>query len=66
MDWEWYNEEEEKGTGSQDPVVLTAWDGVSENTVDYAVILVTITLVDAPDEEHAGTFTLGITATAQQ
>jgi hypothetical protein len=65
MDWEWFDVEEEKGTGGQDPVVLTAWDGVSEDTVDAAVILVTITLVDAPDEEHAGTFTLGITATAQ-
>lgn len=65
MDWEWYDTEGETGTGSKEPVVLTKWDGVSQDTVDSVVILVTIKLIEAPDEEHAGTFTLGITATAQ-
>ena len=61
LDWEWYVDG--AGTGSQDAEVLAASaDGTTPST---AQILVTITLVEAPDEEHSGVFTLDITATAQ-
>lgn len=61
LDWEWYVNG--AGTGSQDAAVLAASaDGTTPST---AQILVTITLVEAPDEEHSGVFTLDITATAQ-
>ena len=65
LEWEWYDTDAAAGTGSQNPVTLAAWDGVSEDSAKTAVILVTITLDEAPDIEHSGTFTLDITATAQ-
>ena len=59
--WEWCDEAG-VGTGTQDPVDLEKYDGTTADTVN---ILVTITLDQAPDEEHSGTFTLGITATSK-